>query len=248
MPDAEAAAHQLRPVMIVRRRGTHRAGGLFRGVGESPRGFRFGIDGDSRARMGGLLEPDYQATRRGAWRQHAVIQDQIDPRARRQRRQPRQQIEWLELQMRGPVRPRAFSVRRTLPAAVRWRRSCATGGRRTYRQSRSRRSRRSAGTHSSAWRSKPLVKMWRVQTAPAVWISAPERSMACLSASCWTRAAGSVEESRRAPWTAAARHARTAPAHTTRTDSHWADRRVEAESSARLRQQARLVRPVGSGC
>ena len=94
--------------MIVRRRGTHRAGGLFRGVGESPRGFRFGIDGDSRAGMGGLLEPDYQATPRGAWRQHAVIQDQIDPRARRQRRQPRQQIEWLELQMRGPVRPRAF--------------------------------------------------------------------------------------------------------------------------------------------
>ena len=94
--------------MIVRRRGTHRAGGLFRGVGESPRGFCFGIDGDSRARMGGLLEPDYQATPRGAWRQHAVIQDQIDPRARRQRRQPRQQIERLELQMRGPVRPRAF--------------------------------------------------------------------------------------------------------------------------------------------
>ena len=53
-------------------------------------------------------EPDHEGTPSGARRQHSVIQDQIDSRARRQRRQPRQQIERFELQMRGPVCPRPF--------------------------------------------------------------------------------------------------------------------------------------------
>ena len=76
--DTEAAPHQLRPMMIVRRRGTHgTAGGLFRGVSRNPRGFRIGMDGDFRAGMNRRIVPDHEGTPRGARRQHPVIQDQV---------------------------------------------------------------------------------------------------------------------------------------------------------------------------
>ena len=76
--DTEAAPHQLRPMMIVRRRGTHGiAGGLFRGVSRNPGGFRIGMDGDFRAGMNRRIVPDHEGTPRGARRQHPVIQDQV---------------------------------------------------------------------------------------------------------------------------------------------------------------------------
>ena len=76
--DTEAAPHQLRPMMIVRRRGTHgTAGGLFRGVSRNPGGFRIGMDGDFRAGMNRRIVPDHEGTPRGARRQHPVIQDQV---------------------------------------------------------------------------------------------------------------------------------------------------------------------------
>ena len=72
--DTEAAPHQLRPVMIVRRWGTHGTGGLFLNVSKSPGGFRIAMDGDFRAGMNRGIEPDHEGTPCGARRQHSVIQ------------------------------------------------------------------------------------------------------------------------------------------------------------------------------
>ena len=106
--DAEAAPHQRRPVVIVRRRGIRGAGGFLCSSAGVPRDFGVGVDGDFRAGAIRGLEPDHEGTPRGPRCQHAVIQDQVDPAARRQCRQPSQQIDRLELQMGGPVRPRAL--------------------------------------------------------------------------------------------------------------------------------------------
>ena len=172
--DIEAAPRQLRPARIVRRWRNHCTGDVFLNVSKRPGGFRIAIDGDFWPGMNRGIEPDHDGTSCSARRQHSVIQDQIGRRVRRQRRQPGRQIERFELQMRGPVRPRPFQCQAEVTIGDQVEPVLRTGGRKTDRQSRSRRSSRSAGTQSSGCRSKPL---WRALHRPDRGITrAPARS------------------------------------------------------------------------
>ena len=47
--------------------------------------------------------------------QHTVVQGQIDPRARRERRQPFEQLHRLEEELRGPIRPSVSEIEDDLP-------------------------------------------------------------------------------------------------------------------------------------
>ena len=51
--------------------------------------------------------PDHERPPRGSRRQYTVIEDQVDVRTRRQRREALQQFDRVEQQMGRPVRPAA---------------------------------------------------------------------------------------------------------------------------------------------
>jgi hypothetical protein len=48
---------------------------------------------------------DQRRSPRGARGQHTVVQNQVDPRPRREHRQPLHQFQWIETQMRRAIRP-----------------------------------------------------------------------------------------------------------------------------------------------
>ena len=102
--DAEAAPPQRRPVVIVRRRGIRGAGGFLLEQRGGPPDFGVEVTAILGEAIRGL-EPDHEDTPRCPRCLHAVIQDQVDPGARRQCGQLPQRIDWPELQMGGFIRP-----------------------------------------------------------------------------------------------------------------------------------------------
>ncbi len=85
-----------------------------------------------------------------------MVHDQVHPRPGSQGCQALEERDRLEAEVRRAVVPLGLeSATSTRPSGWSVRRSCATGGRSTYRQSGSSRRRSSAAMATSAWRSNP---------------------------------------------------------------------------------------------
>ena len=97
-------------------------------------------------------------------RQYSVVQHQVEPRLRRQRCQPFQQLQGMKAQMCRPVTPAVMQLQQHV-SPVRRIRSCAIGGRSAYRHTRSSCDRSPAGTRTPASRSNPPC-MLRPHAAP----------------------------------------------------------------------------------
>ena len=72
---------------------------------------------------------DERGPPRRARGQDAVVENQVDPRPRRQHGEPLQQLQRIEPQVRRPVRPAVPQREPDLPSALTCSRSCASGGR-----------------------------------------------------------------------------------------------------------------------
>lgn len=101
--EPEAPLHQLRPEPV-----------RLRPIG-CPRG-RNAIRGHARACLRTLtIDCGDAGPPHRSRPQHAVIQQQVDPRPRGQRRQPFQQLQWLEHEVRRPIRPPVAQIQHHLP-------------------------------------------------------------------------------------------------------------------------------------
>ena len=158
--DAEAAPHQLGPVVIVRRWAIPGRRGLVLGY---RRWDRRGASGPGWAVISGPVstrgvEPDYEGPPCGARPEHAVIQDQIDPGGAASARPaaPADRAARIPDTWSRPPTGVSGSVGRDRRRSGRAAAPPEAAG--TYRQSRSRRCGWPAGTHNPACRSKP---QWR---------------------------------------------------------------------------------------
>lgn len=80
------------------------------------------------AALPGRLAPHHLSPPGGPGPQHAVVQDQVDPRSWHEHGQSRQKLSSVEHDVRRPSRHGCRSGNRTCPSEVRWIRPCATGG------------------------------------------------------------------------------------------------------------------------
>jgi hypothetical protein len=143
--DRERASHEARPRRVARAARPMGSGGA-RAAGGGPGNRDLG---DRSA-----IAHDLSASAR-MWRQHAVVEEQVDLGPGRQRGQPRQELQGLEHQGVVPSCQARFSLTATRPSVRRCSRSCASGGRSRYRQRCSSRARLLGRTRMSAWRSNP---------------------------------------------------------------------------------------------